>query len=436
MIDPITVGILGSALVVFLLLLGMPIAFLMMFVGFFGIWTLTSLEAALPVVAKTVYETAANYPYTIIPLFILMGGFAGSAGITRELYETFDKWFRRLPGGLGVATIAACAGFAAVSGSSVAAAAAMGNVALPEMRRFNYHPKLATGVVAAGGTLSFLIPPSLGFVVYGMLTEQSIGKLLISGIMPGILLSLAYIVVVVGQVKMNPSLAPMTPGEVTLGEKLRALKGIWETLLVFFIVMGGIYLGFINPTEAGAIGATALLVIVLLKRKLSWSGLFNSLLEMARISVMVLFLVAGATVFSYFLALSTIPTVVSTWIAGLPVSKYVILALIIAIYFMLGCFLDSVSMMVLTLPVIFPVIVALNFNPIWFGVVAVLMMEAGLITPPVGLNVYTLAGIAKDVPMAEIFKGATPFLLSILVVALILTIFPQIALFLPNFMGG
>jgi len=171
MIDPITVGILGSALVVILLLLGMPIAFLMMFVGFFGIWTLTSLEAALPVVAKTVYETAANYPYTIIPLFILMGGFAGSAGITRELYETFDKWFRRLPGGLGVATIAACAGFAAVSGSSVAAAAAMGNVALPEMRRFNYHPKLATGVVAAGGTLSFLIPPSLGFVVYGMLTE-------------------------------------------------------------------------------------------------------------------------------------------------------------------------------------------------------------------------------------------------------------------------
>jgi tripartite ATP-independent transporter DctM subunit len=436
MIDPIIVGITGSALVVLLLLLGMPIAFLMMFVGFFGIWTLTSLEAALPVVAKTIYETAANYPYTIIPLFILMGGFAGGAGITRELYETFDKWFRRLPGGLGVATIAACAGFAAVSGSSVAAAAAMGNVALPEMRRFNYHPKLATGVVAAGGTLSFLIPPSLGFVVYGMLTEQSIGKLLISGIMPGILLSLAYIAVVVGQVKINPALAPATPGEVTFGEKLKALKGIWETLLVFFIVMGGIYLGFINPTEAGAIGATALLVIVLIKRRLTWQGLFDSLLEMARISIMVLFLVAGATVFSYFLALSTIPTAVSGWIAGLAVSRYIVLAIIIAIYFMLGCFLDSVSMMVLTLPVIFPVIVALNFNPIWFGVVAVLMMEAGLITPPVGLNVYTLAGIAKDVPMAEIFKGAIPFLISIMIVTVILIIFPKIALFLPNLMGG
>lgn len=436
MIDPILVGILGSSLVIILLLLGMPIAFLMMFVGFLGIWTLTSLEAALPVVAKTVYETAANYPYTIIPLFILMGGFAGSAGITRELYETFDKWFRRLPGGLGVATIAACAGFAAVSGSSVAGAAAMGNIALPEMKRYNYQPKLATGVVAAGGTLAFLIPPSLGFVVYGMLTEQSIGKLLVSGIFPGLILCLAYILVVVGQVKWNPKLAPVTPGKVTFGEKLKALRGIWETLLVFFIVMGGIYLGYINPTEAGAIGATALLVIVLLKRRLSWSGLFASLLEMARISIMVLFLVAGATVFSYFLALSTIPTVVSGWIAGLAVSKYVILVIIIVIYFMLGCFLDAVSMMVLTLPVIYPVIVALNFNPIWFGVVAVLMMEAGLITPPVGLNVYTLAGIAKDVPMIEIFKGATPFLISIIIVAIILTIFPKIVLFLPNLMGG
>ncbi len=435
MIDPIVAGILGSVLVVVLLLLGMPIAFLMMFVGFIGIWTLTSLEAALPVVARTIYEVAANYPYTIIPLFILMGGFAGSAGITKELYETFDKWFRRLPGGLGVATIAACAGFAAVSGSSVAGAAAMGNIALPEMKRFNYHPKLATGVVAAGGTLAFLIPPSLGFVVYGMLTEQSIGKLLISGILPGLLLALAYIAVVVGQVKINPSLAPATPGNVSLKEKIKALKGIWETLLVFFIVMGGIYLGYINPTEAGAIGATALLVIVLVKRKLSWQGLFASLLEMARISIMVLFLVAGATVFSYFLALSTIPAVVSGWIAGLEVSRYVVLAIIIAIYFMLGCFLDAVSMMVLTLPVIFPVIVALHFDPIWFGVLAVLMMEAGLITPPVGLNVYTLAGIAKDVPMAEIFKGATPFLISIIIVAVILVIFPQIVLYLPNLMG-
>lgn len=433
--SPILVGLLGSVLLVVLLLLGMPIAFMMMFVGFLGIWHLTSLEAALPIVAKTLYGVAAHYPYTIIPLFILMGGFASTAGITRELYETFDKWFRRLPGGLGVATIAACAGFAAVSGSSVAAAAAMGNVALPEMRRFGYAPRLATGVVAAGGTLSFLIPPSLGFVVYGMLTEQSIGKLLISGIFPGIILAGAYGFVVVSWAKLKPEAAPASPQKVSFKEKILALRGIWETFLVFFLVMGGIYLGFINPTEAGATGAFALFVIVLLKGRLTWKAAVAALLEAARISIMVLFLVAGATVFSYFLALSTIPAAVSGWIAGLDVSRYVVLAIIILIYFFLGCFLDAVSMMVLTLPVIFPVILALNFHPIWFGVVAILMMEAGLITPPVGLNVYTLAGVARDVPMAEIFKGAVPFLAAIVLTAVILTAFPKIVLYLPSLMG-
>ncbi len=433
--NPVTVGIFGSILLVFLLFLGMPIAFVMMLVGFLGIGYLTSINAALPVIANTVYETASFYPYTIIPLFILMGGFSGNAGITRELYQTFDKWFRRLPGGLGIATIASCAFFAALSGSSVAASAAMGNIAIPEMRRFKYAPKLAVGTVAAGGTLSFLIPPSLGFVVYGMLTEQSIGKLLISGIIPGILLSLAFIAIIVFQVKMDPSLAPTNLEEVSFREKLLALKGIWETVLVFLIVMGGIYLGFINPTEAGAIGASALFIIILLKRRLTLQNLSSSLFEAARISVLVLFLVAGASVFSYFLALSTIPMAVSSWMAGLEVSRYVILVIIILIYLILGCFLDAISMMVLTMPVIFPVVKTLGFDPIWFGVICVIMMEAGLITPPVGLNVYTLAGVVKDVPMQTIFSGAAPFLISMIAVVILITIFPKIALFLPSMMG-
>lgn len=432
---PILAGILGSGLLVVLLFLGMPIAFVMMFVGFLGISYLASMGAALPVVAKTVYETASYYPYTIIPLFILMGGFAGNAGITRDLYVTFDKWFRRLPGGLGIATIAACAFFGAVSGSSVAASAAMGTIAIPEMRRFHYSPRLAVGTVAAGGTLSFLIPPSLGFVVYGMLTEQSIGKLLISGIIPGILLSVAFAVVIVVQVKLNPNLAPMNPGEVGFKEKMRALAGIWESMLVFWIVMGGIYMGFINPTEAGAIGASALLIIILLKKRLTVSNFFSSLFEAVRISVLVLFLVAGANVFSYFLALSTIPMVVSSWMTELQVSRYVILALIVLIYMGLGCFLDAISMMVLTMPVIFPVVKTLGFDPIWFGVVCVMMMEAGLITPPVGLNVYTLAGVAKDIPMQTIFRGAAPFLISIIAVVILITLFPKMVLFLPSMMG-
>jgi tripartite ATP-independent transporter DctM subunit len=434
-VDPITAGILGSILLVILLFLGMPIAFVMMFVGFLGISYLASVHAALPVVAKTVYETAAYYPYTIIPLFILMGSFAGGAGITAKLYGSFDKWFRKLPGGLGIATVAACAFFAALSGSSVAAAAAMGTIAIPEMRRFKYDPALAVGIVAAGGTLSFLIPPSLGFVVYGMLTEQSIGKLLISGILPGIVLSLAFIVVIVIKVKLDPSLAPVTPGHVSWKERFRALGGMWETLVVFVIVMGGIYLGFVNPTEAGAIGATALFVIIISKMKLTLKSLSAALLEATRISVLVLFLVAGANVFSYFLALSTIPASVSAWMAALQVSKYVVLTIIIVIYLILGCFLDAISMMVLTMPVIFPVVKTLGFDPIWFGVVCVIMMEAGLITPPVGLNVYTLAGVAKDVPMATIFRGAFPFLFAMLAVTILITIFPGIALYLPSMMG-
>jgi len=430
-LSPIIAGIVGTVVVFLLLFLGMPIACALMLVGFLGLSYVASMGAALPVAASTLYYVVAYYPYTVIPLFVVMGGFASSGGLISELYGTFDKWFRRLPGGLGLTTIGACAGFAAISGSSVASAAAMGTIALPEMKRFNYSPRLATGTIAAGGTLAFLIPPSIGFVVYGMLTEQSIGKLLISGVFPGIILAAGYAAMVISQVKLNPSLAPVSPEAVSWKERLLALRGIWETLLVFILVMGGIYLGWFTPTEAGAMGATTLFLVALAKRKLTWGNMFASLQEAVRVSAMVLFLVAGATVFSYFLALSTIPAEVVTWVAGLEVSRYVILVLILAIYIFLGCFIDAISMMVLTLPVIFPVILRLGFDPIWFGVIAVLMMEAGLITPPMGLNVYTLAGVAKDVPVEEIFRGALPFLMTIVVIVAIVTAFPQIALFLP-----
>jgi tripartite ATP-independent transporter DctM subunit len=433
-LDPVIIGVIGTFLVFFLLFLGMPIAFALMLVGFAGISYLASIGAALPVAARTVYEVSAFYPYTVIPLFIVMGGFAGSSGMTQELYSTFDKWFRKLPGGLGIATIGACAGFAAVSGSSVATAATMGTIAFPEMKRFNYHPRLATGSIAAGGTLGFLIPPSIGFIVYGMMTEQSIGKLLIAGMIPGLILAAAYMAIVIIKVKLNPTLAPVSPEPVSWGEKLRALTGIWETIAVFLLVMGGIYTGFFTPTEAGAIGATTLFLIALGKRKLSRQNLGIALMEAIRISVMVLFLVAGANVFSYFLALSTIPVKVAAWVAGLHVSPYLIHAIIVIIYLFLGCFLDAISMMVLTLPVIFPIVLTLGFDPIWFGVIAVLMMEAGLITPPMGLNIFTVAGVVKDVPVEDIFRGTLPFLLSIFAIVILITIFPKLAIFLPSMM--
>ena len=433
--DPVIVGVLGSCFLFLLLLIGMPIAFSLMLVGFLGISYLASIKAALPLLARTVYEASSHYPYTIIPLFIVMGGYAEISGISSDLYDTFDKWLRRLPGGLGMATIAAIAGFSAISGSSVASAAAFGKVAYPEMRRFNYSPRLAAGTVAAGATIDFLIPPSLGFVVFGMLTEQSIGKLLISGMIPGLILAGAFMVILYVWVKFNPNSALSSPEGVSWKEKVSALKGIWETLVIFLLVIGGIYTGLFTPNEAAGVGATLIFTMAIVKKKLTPRILFASLFGAVRVSVMVLFLVAGANVFSYFLALSTIPMEVSTWIVGLGVSKYAILAIIVLIYLLLGCFLDAISMMILTLPVIFPMVLQLGFDPIWFGVVCVLMMGAGLITPPMGLCVFTVASIAQDAPLEEVFKGALPFLTAILFVTFLITLYPQIALFLPSMMG-
>lgn len=433
-IDPVIVGAVGSAAVFALIFLGMHIAFAMMFVGCVGLTILTSFEAAIPVTASTMWEVASFYPYTVIPLFIVMGSLAGSSGMTTELYSSFDKWTRRVPGGLAVATIGACGAFAAVSGSSVATAATMATVALPEMDRFKYDPKLSTGSVAAGGTLGFLIPPSIGFVVYGMLTEQSIGKLLISGIFPGLLLASAYIMVVILWVRKYPQAAPVNPEPVSWKDKITAIKGVKEPLFLFLFVIGGIYSGFFTPDEAGAVGATLLVIVAILKRKLTWIGLSKAMGESLRISAMVLMLVAGANVFSYFMALSTIPVKTASWVISLNVSPYLVHTLILFIYLILGCFIDAISMMVLTLPVVFPIILALNFDPIWFGVIAVLMMEAGLITPPMGLNLFTVAGSAKGVSLETVIKGAAPFLVAIIAVAVILTIFPDIALYLPNMM--
>jgi len=432
--DPVTVGALGALSVFVLIFLGMPIAFAMMLVGFAGLSVLSSVDAALPVTASTMWETASFYSYTVIPLFVIMGSFAGSSGITRELYASFDKWTRRVPGGLAVATIGACGAFAAVSGSSVATAATMATIALPEMDRFKYDQRLSTGSVAAGGTLGFLIPPSIGFVVYGMLTEQSIGKLLISGILPGLLLVGSYMAVVLLWVKLRPEAAPQDLEPVSWKEKFAALNGVKEPLFIFFFVMGGIYTGLFTPDEAAAIGATLLLLIALIKGKLTGANLFKAMTESLRISVMVLALIAGANVFSYFMALSTIPMQAANWVTGLNVSPYVIHAMILFVYLILGCFIDAISMMVLTLPVVFPIILALHFDPIWFGVIAVLMMEAGLITPPMGLNLFTVAGAAKGVRLETVIRGAAPFLLALLFVAVVLTIFPKIALVLPDMM--
>jgi tripartite ATP-independent transporter DctM subunit len=315
--DPVIIGCIGIFSVFLLLALGMPIAFALMFSGFTGIGLLSGFDAAFPVAARAVYDEAATYPYMVIPLFIVMGSFAGASGMTKNIYGCLDKWLRLLPGGLAVASISACAAFAAVSGSSVATAATLGNIALPEMKRYKYQNTLSTGALAAGGTLGFLIPPSLGFVVYGMLTEQSIGKLLVAGILPGAILAITFCCVVVIWVKINPAAAPKQGGYISWNDRFAALRGIIEPIVLFCVVMFGIYGGLFTPTEAGAVGATLLFIIVLVKRKLTWTTLVHSLQEALSTSVMVLFLVSGASIFTYFLALSTIPMQAVNWVTGL-----------------------------------------------------------------------------------------------------------------------
>ncbi len=431
--DPLMVGLIGILALFFLLFLGMPIGFSLAFVGFCGISSLTAVSVAMPALIRSFYSTFTTYSFTVIPLFVLMGELAAICGLSQGIYVLADKWLRRFPGGLGLATIGACAGFSAICGSSVATAATLGRVALPEMKGYGYDERLSTGSVAAGGTLGFLIPPSIGFVVYGILTEQSIGKLLISGFLPGFLLAVAYVSIVVIWALLRPEAAPAAPEKVPFKEKMLSLKNAWELIAAFILVMGGIYLGVFTPTEAGAVGAFFLFLITLFKGKLTWEKLADALRATTKVSVMIFIILAGAYVFTYFMALTMIPMKLASWLIGLQLSKYAILAIMLMGYLALGCFLDATSMMVLTLPVIFPAILQLGFDPIWFGVIAVLMMEAGLITPPLGLNIFVIAGVA-EVPMETVFRGAIYFLAAIFAVVILVTIFPQIALFLPGMM--
>ncbi|MCP4346008.1 MAG: TRAP transporter large permease [Desulfobacterales bacterium] len=431
--DPQLVGIIGIAVLFFLLLIGMPIGFSLAFVGFCGVSYITDISVALPALVRSFHGTFTNYAFTVIPLFVIMGELASVSGLSQGIYSVADKWLRRLPGGLGIATIGACAGFSAICGSSVATAATLGRVALPEMKKFGYSNQLSTGSVAAGGTLGFLIPPSIGFVVYGILTEQSIGKLLVSGFLPGFLLTGAYIAIIIIWVLINPEAAPASHDKITLADKITSLKNVWELILVFFLVMGGIYLGFFTPTEAGAAGAFFLFIVTIFRKKLTWPALTEALKATTRVSVMIFIILAGAYMFTYFMALTMIPMKLATWLSGMALSRYIILAIMLAGFLVLGCFLDATSMMVLTLPVIFPAILKLGFHPIWFGVISVLMMEAGLITPPLGLNIFVIAGVA-EVPIDIVFRGAIFFLTAILFVVVLVTVFPQIALFLPGIM--
>jgi len=424
-------GVIGIAILIILLFSNMPVGFVMGFVGFLGFSYVVNVEAGLALLARDVWDVFSSYGLTVIPLFVFMGQIAFHAGISRRLYDSAYVFLGHRRGGLAMATVGACAGFSAISGSTNATAATMATVTLPEMKRYNYDMGLATGTVAAAGSLGILIPPSVVFIVYGILTEQSIGKLFAAGILPGILLASLFLLVIHLRVWKNPSLAPPGPRTTWL-QRIRSFSGVAETLVIFALVMGGLFFGIFTPTEAAATGAFLTLLLSLIRGQLSWNGFIQSLADTTRISCMVMIIVTGAVVFGHFMAITRVPFDLAAWVTGLPLPRFAIMMVIILLYLCGGCFMDALAMVMLTVPIFFPVAQALGFDPIWFGVVIVLITEMGVITPPVGVNVYVVSGVAKDVPLETIFKGVLPMLLALVICNLMLLIFPQIALFLPG----
>jgi tripartite ATP-independent transporter DctM subunit len=400
-------------------------------VGVAGIAYLTSIDTAVNMLGRQVLTSAASYDMAVVAMFILMGEMAFNVGISNRAFETAYKWLGMLRGGLAMATIGACSAFAAVCGSSPATAATVGSISIAEMKKYGYSDELATGSVAAGGVLGILIPPSVGFILLGLLTEQSISTLYMAGIVPGILLTILFMIVAYIMATIKPS-SNATMQSFTMREKLLSLKGLIEVVVIFVVCIGGLIFGFFTPTEAGAVGVVAVLIAGLIKRTFGLKELSKSLFSSTTMVGMVLTIFIGAMIFSNFLAASTLPFKIGEMISVLNLPPILIVSLIIILWLILGCIMDAIAMIMLTVPIVYPIVIQLGFDPIVFCVLGVIAIEAGLITPPIGMNVYIIAGVAKDIPLHTIFKGAIPFLLSILILIVLIMVFPNIALFLPN----
>jgi len=430
-IDGPTFGGICVVIMFILLFLRMHIGFVLFVIAFLGMSYMTNITAGYKLIAMTPYNIGTTYVYSVMPLFIFMGLFASMSGIARSLYETSYKWLGHRRGGLAMATVGACAGFAAICGDSMATAVTMGSVALPEMKKYNYHNGLATGCVAAGGSVGILIPPSTAFIIYGLITDQSIGKLFIAGIIPGILLTFLFIITISLLCSRNPALGPSGPS-VSLIKKVKSLKHTWAATVLFLFVMGGIYKGAFTPTEAGALGSFGVLVIVLTTKKFRWANLYKALNESLGITGMIFLMFIGAIAFTRFFSVTRLPTMLAGFIAGLELPRLIIMICILILYIILGCVMNVLPVIILTLPVIFPTVMALGYDPIWFGVIMILIAQIGVITPPIGMNVFAISGVAKDVPLGTIFRGIMPFWIAMVIAIAILIAFPQIALFLPN----
>ena len=430
--DLVLIGIIGIVvLLLVLFFLGMPVGFAMAIVGFCGFCYVVSFKAGLNMIGTDLWFTFSKYGLTVIPLFVFMGYLAFNAGIAERLYNAAYKWVGHWPGGLAIATIGADELFAAICGSNTATAATMGAVALPQMKKYNYDTRLSSGTVVTGGTLGTVMPPSVVIIVIGLQTEQSIAKLFLGGILPAILLGILFVLTILILCHLNPNFGPPGP-KTSFKEKVRALPGVIEAIAIFILVMGGLFIGLFTPTEAGAVGVFCTFIVAIATRKLTWDGLVNSIVETLKISCMVFMLVTGAIIFGRFLAVTRIPFLVADFAASLPVSPYVILAFVLVIYLIGGCVMDALGFLVLTIPIFFPLGIALGFDPLWYSIILTMVTTLGAITPPVGVNIYVVKALAPEIALSRIFKSVSFFLMACIVSIIILIIFPQLVLIIPE----
>lgn len=431
--SPPVVGIIGTLGVLILMALRMPIALALILVGFSGFAYLTSPGAACLHLASGTFAHVFDYIYAVIPFFVFMGAIVSNSSISERLFDTAYKWVGQFRGGLAMATIVGCALFAAVCGSSTATSATMCRIAFPEMERYKYKPALSAGSIGTGGTLGILIPPSLGFIIFAILTETSIGDLFMAGIIPGIIHASLYLIVIIVWTSLDPGAGPSGPA-VGIRQKLASLGGTGEILVLFSLVMGGMFIGWFTPSEAGAVGAIGALIIALSRKMLNWQQFTTALKETLQIAGMIILLVVGGSMFATFIAMSRLPFELADMIVRLPFPPLGIMLAILLSYFVLGCLMDLMVLLMISVPIYFPLVLALGFDPVWFGVITVVMIEIALITPPIGLNVWVVSGMIKHIPMETIFKGVLIFLSADLALVSLLVAFPQITIFLPSLM--
>ncbi|HHW37716.1 MAG TPA: TRAP transporter large permease [Bacillales bacterium] len=432
--SPEIIGVLGILALIVLFLLRVPVAISLMLVGFLGTGIIRGFDIAVIQSGRTAFDTASSYTLSVIPLFILMGMILSYSGMGGDLFKAVDSWMGHFKGGLAMATIGTSAIFSSISGSLNATTVTVGKITLPEMEKYNYKPSLSTACVAAGGTLGVLIPPSVVLVLYGILTREPIGQLLIAGIIPGIVQISLFILTILLLILRDPSLAPVRVGKVSLGQKLRTLIKIWPFIAIFSMSIGGIYLGVFTPTEAAAIGAASSLLFAGITRKIDFNRLKKSFNETVQLTAYIFLILTGATLFSQFLTISRIPVSITTYVGTLDMNPYIILILILFVLFLLGCFIDGLSILVLTLPIIYPIISDLGFNGVWFGIIMVIITNIGALTPPLGVGVYDVKGVVPHVPLETIFKGILPMVGAMVATIVILVMFPNLVTLLPDLM--